>query len=453
MASLLIEKGTIVTVDDEGHILEPGYVLIEEGHITALEAGTPPEEIYKRAGTIIDATLKAVIPGMVNSHTHLFQTFIRGLADDRPLLDWLKTAIWPVAQALTPDEAYLAALVGFVENLRGGATSIIDHQYIHTDPHNDDAVLRAAEESGARFLLARGWTDMDYHPAFMESPERIIAETTRLHEDWHGSNKGRLRVEFGPLIPWGCSDETMRCTHALAREWGVGIHIHVAETREEVETNLKKRGNRHVEWLADLDILGPDVQLVHSVWLNDHELDLLAERGGIVVHCPVSNMYLASGTAPITKMRRRRIPIALATDGPGSNNNQDMLEVLKTTALLQKVFQLDAMALLPEDVLWMACRGGAAAFGQPDFIGSLEVGKAADLILVDLDTPFAAPVHSVPSALVYNVSYGSVNTVIVGGEILIHDKEILFLDENTLLEEARAACERLFKRAGINRIV
>jgi 5-methylthioadenosine/S-adenosylhomocysteine deaminase len=446
VGTLLIEKGRLVTVDDAQRVLEPGYLFVDGRTIAALGEGPAPEGLRQRAGSVIDAAGMAVMPGMVNAHTHLFQTFIRGLADDRPLLEWLKSAIWPVAQALQPEEAYLAALLGFVENLRGGATSVIDHQYIHTDPHNDDGVCRAAEEAGVRFLLARGWADMDYHPAFMESPERIVAETRRLYERWHGAANGRIRVEFGPLIPWGCSDETMLRTHALAREWGVGTHIHVAETQEEVATNLEKRGNRHVEWLAELGVLGPDVQLVHSVWLDEGELDLLAEQGGVVVHCPVSNMYLASGVAPVVEMRRRGIPVALATDGPGSNNNQDMLEVLKTTALLHKVSRLDAMALLPEDVLEMACRDGAAAFGLPGEIGSLEAGKRADLVLVDLRSPFAAPVHSAPSALVYNVSYGSVDTVVVDGELLMRDKEILFLDEGALLEEAGAACARLFDR-------
>jgi 5-methylthioadenosine/S-adenosylhomocysteine deaminase len=238
-------------------------------------------------------------------------------------------------------------------------------------------------------------------------------------------------------------------TYALAQEWGVGTHIHVAETKSEVDINLEKRGNRHIEWLASLGTLGPDVQLVHSVWLDDNEIDLIAEHGAVVVHCPVSNMYLASGVARIPEMRRKGIPIALASDGPGSNSNQDMLEVLKTTALLHKVNTLDAMVLLPEDVLWMACRGGAAAFGQSDLIGSLEVGKKADVVVVDLNTPRAMPVHNASSALVYNASGGDVDTVIVDGQVLMCDKRVLCVDEAALLAEARDACARLIKRAGV----
>ena len=449
MTTTLIENGAIVTVDDAQHVYQQGYLLLEDDRIAAVGPGDAPAALRRTADTTIDATLMAVMPGMINGHSHLFQTFIRGLADDKPLLDWLQAAIWPVAQALTEEDAYVAALVGLVENLRGGATSVIDHQYIHTEPGNDDGVCQAAEESGIRFLLARGWADMDYHPAFMETAERIVAETTRLRETWQGRANGRIRVEFGPLIPWGCTDETMTQTHAISQKWGAGTHIHVAETRIEVDMNLAKRGNRHIEWLADVGALGPDMQLVHSVWLSDHEIDLIARHHAVVVHCPVSNMYLASGVARVPEMRQQGITIALGSDGPGSNNCQDMLEVLKTTALLHKVSTLNAMVLLPEDVLWMACRGGAEAFGQPDLIGSLEVGKKADIVLIDLDTPLAMPVHRVPSAIVYNCSARDVDTVLVDGRILMRHKEILFLDEKALLARARQVCSDLFQRAGV----
>jgi 5-methylthioadenosine/S-adenosylhomocysteine deaminase len=201
--------------------------------------------------------------------------------------------------------------------------------------------------------------------------------------------------------------------------------------------------------MESLGVLDSSVQLVHSVWLNDEELDMIARHGAIVVHCPVSNMYLASGVARIPEMVQKGITVALGTDGPGSNNSQDMLETLKTTALLHKVNTLNAMILLPEAVLRMVCRGGAKAFGLPHEIGSLEVGKKADVVLVDLNTPFAMPVHRVPSALVYNLNAREVDTVIVNGEILMQRKEILFVDEDALLCEARQACGRLFKRAGV----
>jgi len=448
MSSILIKNGAIVTVDETNQVYKTGYVFIEDDLITAIGAGEAPS-LYRKADSVIDAALMAVMPGIVNAHTHLFQTFIRGLADDKSLIDWLKAAIWPVAQALTEEEAYVAAMVGAVENIRGGATSVIDHQYIHTEPGNDDGVCRAADEAGLRFLLARGWTDQDYHPAFMEEQEQIVRETTRLRKKWEINGNGRIRVEFGPLIPWGCTEDTMRRTHDISRGWGAGIHIHVAETKNEVDINLEKRGNRHIEWLAEIGVLGPQTQLVHSIWLDDNEIELVAKHNAIVVHCPVSNMYLASGVARVPEMLERGITVALGSDGPGSNNSQDMLEVLKTTALLHKVITLNATVLLPEDVLQMACRGGAVAFGLPEQIGSLEVGKKADVVLVDLDTSMIMPVHRVPSALVYNASSRDVDTVIVDGRILMRDKVIAFLDEKALLVRARQACANLFERAGV----
>lgn len=447
--SILIEHGTVFTLDDDATAHQPGYLQVQGNTISAIGPGEAPDMLRSQSDLVLDARDMVVLPGMVNSHTHLFQTFIRGLADDKPLLEWLRTCIWPVAGHMNSDESRLAGMVGLIENLRSGATAVIDHQYIHADPHNDDSFIHAAQDIGLRLLLARGWTDTNYSPMFLETQEQIVSETTRLHETYHGSAGGRIRVEFGPLIPWGCTDETMLKTYELAKAWGVGTHIHVAETRGEVETNLEARGSRHVEWLAQAGILGPDVQLVHSVYLDDHELDLAAESGAVVVHCPVSNMYLASGAARINDMRQRGIPIALGTDGPGSNNNQDMMELLKTTALLAKVSTLDANVILPEDVLRMACRGGAYAFGMPDSIGSLEVGRKADIVLVDLDSPFAVPVHNPLSAVVYCLNSGAVDTVLVDGDILMRDKQILVVDEQAVLEEARAACRGLMARAGV----
>jgi len=449
MSSILIENGAVVTINDGDEIFDPGYVLLEADRITAVGAGAPPADLRARAETIIDASLMAVMPGMVNAHTHLFQTFLRGLADDKPLLEWLAAAIWPVAQALTERDAYMAAMLGIVENVRTGCTSVNDHHYIHTEPGNDDGVFRAAEESGIRFMMSRGWADMDYHDAFMETSAYIEKEMARLREVWHGKHDDRLRLQFGPLIPWGCSDDTMQHTFNLAKQWGMGTHIHVAESKAEVEIDLKNRGLRHIEWMESLGVLDSSVQLVHSVWLNDNELDLIADRGAVVVHCPVANMYLASGVARVPEMLQKGIPVALGTDGPGSNNSQDMMELLKTTALLHKVNSLDAMVMLPEDVLRMVCRGGAKAFGLPQEIGSLEVGKKADVVLVDLNTPFAMPVHRVSSALVYNLNAREVDTTIVNGEILMRHKEILFVDEESLLREARQTCAELFKRAGV----
>lgn len=453
--TILIENGTVLTLaEDAPAVLDPGYVLIRDDRITAVAAGRPAAALVATADQVIDATHMAVLPGLVNAHTHLFQTFIRGLADDKTLLLWLRAAIWPVGAAMGAEAAYLAGLLGLVENIRSGATAVIDNQYLHSDDRTDDAFCRAARDVGCRFTIARGWADHDYHPVFQETPEQIIAALTELHDTWHGAADGRIRIAFGPLIPWGCSEATLQRTVALARQWGVPTHMHTAETREEVEMSLKATGLRHVHWLDRLGLLGPDMQLVHAVWLDDSEIERVAATGTMVIHCPVSNMYLASGIAAVTKLLRAGVPVALATDGPGSNNSQDMLETLKFAACLQKVGTLDATALLPEDVLRMACVYGARAVvgqaGNLPYSGRLVPGAQADLILVDLNSPRMQPVWRVASALVYNANGGDVDTVIVDGRVLMQGKRVTCLDEAALLNECRRAARALLKRAGVN---
>jgi 5-methylthioadenosine/S-adenosylhomocysteine deaminase len=447
---VLIDGAAVVTVDDEFTIHDPGWVHVVGDRIEAVGSGPAPATLRSSVGRVIEGSGAAVMPGMTNAHTHLFQTFFRGLADDKPLLDWLRECIWPGAVHLDRESARLAATVGLVENLRTGATSVMDHQYVHIDEAIDDGVCSAADDLGIRFLLARGWADRNYEPSLSETADTVIERTRRVRDRWHGHDDDRIRIELAPLIPWGCSDEAMAATVAQARAWGAGTHIHCAETAIEVDMSLDERGLRHVEWLEKLGLLGSDFQLAHSVWLDDGELDLIAKRDATVVHCPVSNMYLASGVPRILDMRERGITVALASDGPGSNNRQDMFEVLKATVLLQKVHHLDAMALQPEDSLEMACRGGARAFGTPRFTGSIEKGRKADLVVVDLGSVFVAPVHRVPSALVFNATPADVTHVIVDGRILIDDRDVMMLDEAVLLADAETSAREVFRRAGVD---
>jgi 5-methylthioadenosine/S-adenosylhomocysteine deaminase len=447
---LLIHGGAVVTVDDVGTVHDPGWVCVRGSRVAEVGAGEPPPGRLRQAAEVIDAAGCAVMPGMTNAHTHLFQTLFRGLADDKALLDWLRDCIWPAAVHLDADIAHAAALAGLVENLRGGATAVIDHQYIHTDESINDAVCRAADELGIRFLLAHGWADRNYHPTLEQTAEQAVARADAARRRWDGHHHDRIRVELAPLIPWGCSDEAMRTTVAAARSWGRGTHIHCAETAVEVDMSLDERGTRHVTWLDSLGVLGPDMQLAHSVWLDDEELDLIAATASVVVHCPVSNMYLASGVARVPEMRARGITVALASDGPGSNNRQDMFEVLKATVLLQKVHHLDPLLLQPADVLHLACRNGAAAYGLPGAFGMVAEGQRADLLVVDLRSPFVAPVHRVASALVYNATPRDVRDVVVDGKILLRDGRLLAADERRIMAEAAAAARRLFTRAGIS---
>ena len=446
---ILIENGCVVCLDDADTLHDPGWVLIGNDTIVDVGAGPAPGSARHDATDVIDASGCAVMPGMVNSHTHLFQTFFRGLGDDRRLLDWLREYIWPGAENLTARDIELAVSVGMVENLRTGATSVLDHQYVHADPDSDSAACAAAERIGIRYYLARGWADRNYPPRLQETPAEVGARGAALAAQWHGAANGRIRVEHAPLIPWGCSDDAMRTFAAQSASWGGGLHTHCAETKEELALSLDERGMRHVPWLASVGALGPSTQLAHSVWLDDDELRLIAASGASVAHCPVSNMYLASGVARIPEMLAMGIPVGLASDGPGSNNRQDLFEAMKVSVLLQKVHALDPMILQPEDALRMACRGGAQTFGQPDEIGMIEPARKADVVVVDLRSVFVAPVHRVVSALVFNATPRDVRDVIVDGRIVLREREVLTVNESALLADATEAARNLFLRAGI----
>ncbi len=445
MTTLLIENGHVLTMDEQATIHSPGWVWVEADRVQGVGPGRAPDTLAYRTGRVVDAAHMAVLPGLVNGHTHLSQSFMRGLGDDKALIDWLKQIMWPLQAAMSPEEMQLASLLGLVENLRCGVTAVVQHHKITTSPAHVEAACQAARTVGLRLRLARGWVDLGEGA---EAPDSIIAEMTRLRQIWQGREQGRITVSFGPMVPWRCSDELMRRTVALAREWAIPTHIHVAEARDEIELMRRRNGLRHIEWLDSLGVLGPDLQLVHCVHVDEREIELIAASGAVVVHCPVSNMYLASGAAPVKQMLDRGIPVALGTDGAASHNSQDLLETLKTAVLLAKVTSGDATALLPMDALRMVTTAGARLMDRSD-LGRLEPGAKADITLVNLNTARAMPVHRPESALVYNASGPDVHTVIVDGRVLLDAGRVKGVDEAALLAECRAAARSLLKRAGV----
>jgi 5-methylthioadenosine/S-adenosylhomocysteine deaminase len=444
MSAILIENGAILTMNRALEVYWPGWLLMVGDSIAAVGAGDAPADARARADRVIDAMHMAVTPGLVNAHTHLAQTFMRGFGDDKSLLQWLRQVMWPIQATMSPEELRLASLLGLVENLKAGVTAVTQHHKM-PGPAFADAALSAAEEVGLRFQLARSWVDMG---ASAEEPDAIIAELDRLHRRWHGANDGRIAIANGPMAPWRCSDETMQRSVAWARGRGVPTHIHIAEAQDEIDLMLKRTGMRHIEWLASLDALGPDVQLVHCVHVNETEIDLIAASGSTVVHCPTSNMYLASGIAPIPTILQHEIAVALGTDGSASHNSQDVLETMKTAILLAKVGSGDPTALAPNDILRMATVAGAGVMNRTD-VGQLAPGFKADITLVDLNKPHIMPVHHPASALVYNCNGPDVHTVIVDGRVLLDAGQVTMLDEEALLDECRKAARALWRRAGV----
>ncbi|MCB8921615.1 MAG: amidohydrolase [Ardenticatenaceae bacterium] len=430
MGTILIRDGAVLT---GGGWVEPGYVWVEAGRITAVSTTPPSPNILAQADEIIDAQYCAVMPGLVNAHTHLSQTFMRGLAGGRPLLPWLKERIWPLQAAFTPDDARLAAQLGLVENLRGGVTHVVNHHKVAASPAHTDAVCETAVASGLHVTIARSWTDKGVNA---EPAAAILADLARLFARWQGAE--RLHIASGPLALWRCSADTLRRSHELARRYGSFTHFHVAESQDEVQLSLNEWGMRPVAWLHDIGMLAADTQVVHAVWVDEDEIRLLAQTGAPVVHCPVSNAVLGSGIAPVAALMQQGVPVKLGTDGPASNDTQDMWETMKTAVAFARASTLDATVLPPAAALNMALSADA-----------LHPGAPADLIVVNLNHARAMPVHDVASALALSTRGSDVQTVIVGGQILLRDGQVVGLDEAALLAECRRAVAALRQRAGL----
>ena len=450
MPGTLIENGVVLTVNSSDDVHLEGYLLIEDDCITAVAAGSAPQEIRDQADEIIDAAGQIVMPGLVNAHVHLFQTLIRGLSDNRPLIPWLEQVAFPVYERMQPEDIWLAVQMGIAENIRGGATAVIDDFTVRQSPETFDIIFEVMDAIGVRYKMARGYSDTGYPKALMETGDEIIASTQHLFETWCKDND-LLSIDFSPNVVWSTTPETLARIAEMSNELGIGIHIHTAEDAHENTMCLESNGMRQVPWLYQIGALGPKTQLAHGIWINAEEINLIAETGTSVVHNPVSNMFIASGVCPVSKVLSAGVPVALGSDGQAVNCGQEMLDVLKWAATLQKVNALDASLLPPEQVIRMACRNGAYAFGQPDQIGSLEPGKKADVILVDMaSSRLTTPSLSVPSLLVNFGRASDVSTTIVDGVVLMRDKEILVLDEDQLVKEFRAARANLLHRTGIS---
>ena len=429
MTKILIENGAVLMADGWK---EPGYVVVDGDKLAEVNEGTPPIDL--QVDQVIDASHSAVMPGFINGHTHFSQTFMRGLAGGRALLPWLKNLIWPLQGAMSPDELRLAAYLGLLENLKNGATDVVDHHKVTKSAVYTDHVCQAADEVGLRFTLARSWSDKGKNA---EDSGAIFADLERLFQKW--KDHSHVRIANGPLALWRCSEETLIATHQLSQSYGSFTHFHVAETQDEVQMSLDEYGLRPVEWLKHIQVLDQDTQIVHAVWVTDSEIEWMAESKAVVIHCPVANAVLGSGIAPVGKMLTQGVPIRFGTDGPASNDNQDILEAVKTAVNLARISSLDARVLPPSQALRLG-------------IGNrvLTPGNAADLIIVDLNHPRAVPVQDVDSAVVLCSHGTDVDTVMVNGKVLMQNKKVLVLDEEALLSECRSAIKGLRTRAGLD---
>ncbi len=415
-------------MDPQRRIFERGSVAIADGKIVAVG-----KNINVKADTVIDAKGKVVLPGLVNAHTHLSMTLLRGIADDMEFDPWLKTKIWPIEKHLRAEDCYVGALLGCLEMIKSGTTCFADQYFFMED------VARAVEKAGIRGVLSYGIIEQG-DPKKRKSE---IREGEKLVKTCHGTADGRILTMFGPHAPYTCSPECLAQVKELAKKYKVGIHTHIAESKWEVEEIIKKYGKRPVEHLDAIGFLGPEVLAAHCVQLAEHEIRILRDRGVKPVHNPVSNMKIACGVSPVPEMLAAGIPVALGTDGAASNNSLDMFNEMKFAALLNKVDKFDPTVMPVQSVLEMATVNGGRALGLGENLGSLEVGKKADLILVDLRKPHLTPLRNVISHLVYSATGGDVDTVIVDGKVIMQGRRVLTLEEDKVLEEAQKVADNL----------
>ncbi len=429
MADILIKGGTIVTMDKKRRLIENGVVIIKKGKIVFVGGR---EEIERRHGAEkeIDARGKVLFPGLINAHTHMFQVLLRGLGPDIPLMDWLKKAVWPMAATLSESDVYTGALLGSIENVKSGATSVIDMHYIKPL----DAVAKAMDEVGVRGCLARGYYEKNVPEELCEDPNDALKDCERLIKKWHGAANGRIMIGVAPMDLLSVSKELLVKSKEIAEKYNVIYHTHTSNSME-------------VKVLEELGILGPRYNAVHCTLVSKGGIKGLARSGCHVIHNPVSNMYLGVGVTLIPEMRNAGINVALGTDGPASNNNQDLIEGMKFAACLHKVNKRNPAIITAQDVLEMATINGAKALGLEREIGSIEVGKKADLIIVDMQKPHIAPVHDPVAALVYCANGGDVDTTIIDGKIVMENRQIKTVDEKEIIQKAVDAAYGLKKRA------
>lgn len=383
---------------------------------------------------IIDAEGKILLPGLINTHTHLSMTLFRGLADDLSLDSWLNDHIWPMEANLNGDYCYIGALLGAVELIKSGTTTFSDMYFYMED------VARAVEDAGIRAVLSYGMIDF----GDAERREAEIEENLQLFKSCNGMADGRIKVFFGPHSPYTASEELLIKVRELADENNMGIHIHVSETEKEINDSLDEKGLRPFEYLEKIGFLGPDVVAAHCVWLSDEEIEIIKKHNVKVSHNPCSNMKLASGVAPVSKLIENDICVSIGTDGASSNNNLDLIEELKTASLLQKVSTLDPKVLSSDEAITMATIKGAEALGLENEIGSIEVGKKADIILIDTNSANMVPdSSSLSSNVIYSANGSNVDTTICNGKILMENKKLTVLDEQEIYDKARKAIKEL----------
>jgi 5-methylthioadenosine/S-adenosylhomocysteine deaminase len=439
IVDLIIKGGTVVTMDGSRRVLEDGGIAVKEERIVEV-ANTPDIDRKYSAREVINASGKVVIPGLINGHTHVPMTLFRGIADDLDLQEWLTKYIFPAeARNVTEDFVRVGTRLGLAEMIRGGTTTYCDMYYF------EDAIADETFKAGMRGVL--GETVIDFPVADNKTYEQGLAYADRFVQKWRGNVL--IVPAIAPHAPYTVSEEHLKAARALSDRTGAPIVTHIEETKREVDDSIKAKGASPIDYLNRIGFLNDRVIAAHVVWPTEEELGLLKKLGVGIVHNPQSNMKLASGVAPVPEMLKMNLPVGLGTDGAASNNDLNVWEEMDTAAKLHKLISRDPKVVSAEEAFEMATIRGARALHLEKEIGSIEKGKRADLVIVDLDALNQTPYYNIYSDLVYATKSDDVRTVIIEGRVVMRDRKLLTLNEETIKADARRYRERIVQSVGV----
>ena len=451
---MIYEHGLLITVDPQRRIISDGAMVVQEGRFVAIDKTATLRERFPMEPRV-DLRGRVVTPGLVNAHVHLAQAMIRGCADDMELIDWLGKRVWVLQGNYSEEDGRASAELCLLEMLKSGTTAFVES--LLAERYGFSGIAEVVLRSGIRAALAKVVMDVGtyatksswMHPGMVEDRETSLKNTLAMYDEWNGAGNGRLAVWFGPRTPGGVTPELYREITALARERNMGVTVHLAEVASDRKFLREAYGMSPAEYAESVGLVGPRTLLVHAVWMEPIDIEILARTHTNIAHNPASNAKLASGIAPIPQMLTAGVNVALGTDGGPSDNTYDMVRDMRLASYLHKAKTLDPLATPAESVLEMATINGARALGWETEIGSLEVGKQADFVVFDFDKPHLTPSINPVSTLVCAATGSDVDTVVIAGQVVVEHGRCLTLDEERVVREARIRAADLWKRAGI----
>lgn len=451
---MIFDNATIITMNPKREIITNGAVVVEERNIVAVGKSRTLRERFPHQ-TVIDCGSHVLMPGLIDTHVHTAQAMLRGCADDLMLLDWLGKRVWPLQGSYTAEDGRASAALCALEMIKSGTTSFIESML--AERYGIDGVAEVLLESGMRAAIGKivmdqpsyGGRKSFMHPGLIEDGETSIRNTLAAFDKWNGAGDGRLQIWFGPRTPGGVTPSLYDEISKLARERNMGITIHNSEVKDDLEYAVSQGSRSAVEFIHTHGLLGPRTVLAHVVWTDEADWQLLAETGTHVSHNPASNAKTATGIAPVDGMLAAGVNVTLACDGGPSNNTYDMIRDMRLASYLGCLRENDPTAVPAEQVLEMATINGAKAMGLENEIGSIETGKRADFILINMDAPHLTPAWDPVSTIAYAATGVDVDTVVIDGKIIMERRQVHTLNEQAILEDVRKRYRAVAERCGL----